>query len=222
MMISKHRHVLGWAINGALYEHAIAERDSYADTSPGVNTVHYPNWRKSRVLYDQRFTDFKILLEQILLKKFPEIIAELGLPESVPGHVEMQMTSHNDGEHYKLHSDNNSAATRKRLLTYVYYFHKIPKSFTGGNLLIYGGRDYRDPGPVVETIVPENDMIVFFDSSLLHEVDDVSCPSKEFDDGRFTINGWIHPGKPKEANDERPDSTLPMAAGDPAMDCAEA
>jgi Rps23 Pro-64 3,4-dihydroxylase Tpa1-like proline 4-hydroxylase len=34
--------------------------------------------------------------------------------------------------------------------------------------------------------------IVFFPSETLHEVLPVECPSGEFADSRFTVNGWLH------------------------------
>ena len=41
-------------------------------------------------------------------------------------------------------------------------------------------------------IAPKNNSIIFFLSRYWHEVLPVNCPSKNFADGRFTINGWLH------------------------------
>jgi hypothetical protein len=46
-----------------------------------------------------------------------------------------------------------------------------------------------DRAPAV--IDPKNDSIVFFRSHTRHEVKAVTCPSGQFEDGRFTLNGWI-------------------------------
>ncbi len=35
-------------------------------------------------------------------------------------------------------------------------------------------------------------MIVFFESRLMHEVLPLHVPSCEFEDVRFTLNGWLH------------------------------
>ncbi|MEO1802338.1 MAG: 2OG-Fe(II) oxygenase, partial [Cyanobacteria bacterium J06629_2] len=109
-------------------------------------------------------------------------------------HVEMQMTAHNDGCFYKVHSDAGSAKTQTRELTYVYYFYKEPKAFTGGELKIYDtqmvGEKFiqRDNSKIVE---PRNNSIVFFNSRCKHEVLPIACPSRQFDDSRFTLNGWL-------------------------------
>jgi 6-pyruvoyl-tetrahydropterin synthase len=42
-----------------------------------------------------------------------------------------------------------------------------------------------------KTIEPRNNSIVFFDSRCKHEVMPVCCPSRQFEDGRFTLNGWL-------------------------------
>ncbi|MBE9012911.1 2OG-Fe(II) oxygenase, partial [Pseudanabaenaceae cyanobacterium LEGE 13415] len=42
-----------------------------------------------------------------------------------------------------------------------------------------------------QEIQPINNSIIFFPSHFLHEVLPVSCPSRQFADSRFTLNGWI-------------------------------
>ncbi|MFF7074407.1 2OG-Fe(II) oxygenase [Streptomyces pseudovenezuelae] len=112
---------------------------------------------------------------------------------------------HNDGDFYRAHQDVSSrdAATgvvaARRVLTFVFYVHRTPAPFTGGALRVYdssvplnvhhGGlrREdcaYRDYGP-------DHNSIIFFLPSSLHEVMPVSCPSGEYADSRFAINGWL-------------------------------
>ena len=98
---------------------------------------------------------------------------------------EIQLTSHNDGEYYKWHTDNGTLDTATRVITFVYYFYGQPKKFSGGELIIY----QPDEEPAV--IDPANDSVVFFRSHTRHEVKAVTCPSQQFEDGRFTLNGWI-------------------------------
>jgi Rps23 Pro-64 3,4-dihydroxylase Tpa1-like proline 4-hydroxylase len=40
--------------------------------------------------------------------------------------------------------------------------------------------------------VPQQNQIVFFPCSVLHEITPVECPSRAFADSRFTLNGWLH------------------------------
>ena len=43
-----------------------------------------------------------------------------------------------------------------------------------------------------QTVVPQQNQIVFFPCSLLHEITPVECRSRAFADSRFTLNGWLH------------------------------
>jgi len=70
-----------------------------------------------------------------------------------------------------------------RLISAVYYFHRLPKSLSGGVLRIYPltGRAKSDAFVEVE---PSNDTLVFFPSWFPHEVLPVSCPTGQFEDSR--------------------------------------
>jgi len=111
--------------------------------------------------------------------------------------VEMQMTSSNDGDFYKTHPDadyyNGYGDVKRRRLTFVYYYFNEPKPFKGGNLKIYEFSDTerrKFDENNFETIVPENNMLIFFESDFWHEVDLVNC-EPIFENSRFTINSWI-------------------------------
>jgi Rps23 Pro-64 3,4-dihydroxylase Tpa1-like proline 4-hydroxylase len=77
----------------------------------------------------------------------------------------------------------------------VYFFHREPKTFRGGDLRIYDSRwenGRYEPTENYRNIVPRQNQMVFFVSSLAHEITPVECPSGAFADSRFTVNGWIH------------------------------
>ncbi|WP_420485300.1 2OG-Fe(II) oxygenase [Iningainema tapete] len=105
-----------------------------------------------------------------------ELTFELGV-------IESQITSSNDQDYFKSHLDA-SIDCPKRVLSYVYYFHKQPKAFTGGQLALHHN--------ITTLIEPLNNSLICFPSTCLHEVLTVQCPSKIFSDGRFTLNGWIN------------------------------
>lgn len=91
------------------------------------------------------------------------------------------------GGYFKVHKDNNCPQTKHRKLTFVYYLKREEDSFTGGDLVLYS--KYPDQYTVIK---PENNSIIFFSSSLDHEVLPVtSVKNNEFINSRFTINGWI-------------------------------
>nr|WP_256386659.1 2OG-Fe(II) oxygenase [Hydrocoleum sp. CS-953] len=106
----------------------------------------------------------------------------------------MQLTAHNDGCFYTIHSDANTEMTATREMTYVYYFYQEPKSFSGGELVIYETKvegNNLSKHNDFKVIEPRNNSIIFFPSRYLHEVLPVSCPTKAFENSRFTFNGWI-------------------------------
>jgi hypothetical protein len=184
MVYCQYFDVLGAGANRDLYRMALDKRARFerSRTSPGK---YDPDWRLSTVIYDQHLAGATTLLERVLRARLPEVLAALGIPAFDIGAFEIQLTSHNDGEYFRRHTDSGSRQTESRVVTFVYYFHGEPRRFTGGDLVICApdGREV-----VVE---PRNDSIVFFDACTKHEVLPVSCPSKRFEDGRFTLNGWV-------------------------------
>lgn len=125
----------------------------------------------------------------------------LRLDRFVVQDVEIQYTVSVVGDHYGVHTDNvrssGAGALSTRLLTFVYYFHDEPKAFSGGELRVHDTAYVRDrpisSGSFVD-IVPESNMMVFFDAGLLHEVLPVQSIGVELDkrSARRTINGWLH------------------------------
>lgn len=160
---------------------------------PATITTGELNDRQALVLYS--FPEFSNLIKSRIKTLFPEIINKLDLPSFHIANIESQLTAHNDGNYYKIHRDNSSSKTNTRVLTYVYYFNQEPKAFSGGELQIYDSKinKYNSyiPAQSFQRVEPRNNSIVFFLSRHFHEVLPVNCPSQNFADSRFTINGWI-------------------------------
>jgi SM-20-related protein len=176
----EHRHLL---------EYVLAHQSDFVSTTTSTGA---DNYRKSVVLYS--FPEFAELIQQRIQSVFPDVIAKLGMPPFSLGQIESQLTGHNDGNFYKIHNDNGSPDTATRELTYVYYFHQEPKAFSGGELVIYDSQirnNYYVKADTYHTVEPINNSIVFFLSRYMHEVLPIQCPSRNFADSRFTINGWL-------------------------------
>lgn len=127
----------------------------------------------------------------------PQALGVLRLPPVQVGIVEAQVTASVDGSFFGVHNDAGNDQVRKRRLTYVYYFHRAPKGFTGGELRVYddivrNGKLAR--GETHHTIEPLHNRIVLFWAGAMHEVMRVDMPSRAFADARFTVNGWINAG----------------------------
>jgi SM-20-related protein len=124
----------------------------------------------------------------------PEVMEQLRMGAFAVGKIDCQITANVDGSYFKAHTDAGYDGPIKRELTYVYYFNRDPKGFTGGELRIYD--DALRNGKFVATeffqiVEPRNNSIVFFNAALMHEVMPVVVPSKQFRDARFTVNGWV-------------------------------
>lgn len=172
-----------------LIRYVLQQESNFVSSKASTNDIDY---RKSMVLYD--FPEFSQLIIQKINAILPDIRTKLELPEFPISQIECQMTSHNDGNYYRIHNDNGATHIATRELTYVYYFYREPKMFSGGELVIYDSKIKNNLYVNAESskiVEPRNNSIVFFLSRYMHEVLTVSCPSKAFGDSRFTINGWV-------------------------------
>jgi SM-20-related protein len=148
--------------------------------------------RRSRVLMDLG------KYEQIILERvrgvLPRVLEQLGFEESPVTHTEVQITASNDGDFFRPHCDDGQDLIESRRLTFVYFFHREPRPFENGELRIYDlpWKEQRLIGGAYRSIVPQQNQIVFFPCSRVHEITPVECPSRAFADSRFTLNGWLH------------------------------
>jgi Rps23 Pro-64 3,4-dihydroxylase Tpa1-like proline 4-hydroxylase len=182
-----------------LTSYVLAQEANFAISevvSPGVqgdSSVNYEH-RKSRVLME--LGPFRQMIVDRLQACLPRVLGKLGMEPFPVREVEAQATASNHGDYFHLHNDNSSESSiALRELTFVYFFHREPKPFQGGELMIYDSRwtngSYQRDGNG-RSVVPEQNRIVFFRSSLVHEILPVNCPSRAFADSRFTVNGWFH------------------------------
>ncbi len=143
-----------------------------------------PNHRRSRLLFDvgpysSLFGDrlracLDFALERLKHERFPI----LG--------IDAEISANNHGDFFGPHRDVD-ASNPTREISYVYYFHREPRAFSGGELLIYEPDSWKH-----DVIVPAQNTLVFFRAEAVHEVSAVDCPSRAFADSRFALNGWIH------------------------------
>ncbi len=163
----------------------------HADREGAGGIVNYEH-RRSRVLMDL------VRHEEVMLNRIkaalPQIIETLGMEQFSIAGVEAQVTASNDGDFFHFHSDNGSDRVASRHLTFVYFFHREPRQFEGGELRIHDARlengAYISEGSY-QAITPRQNQIVFFPCELMHEITPVNCSSQHFADSRFTLNGWL-------------------------------
>ncbi|MDQ2963242.1 MAG: 2OG-Fe(II) oxygenase [Pseudomonadota bacterium] len=195
--------------HGSLVRHPVVQLDGFLSGSEVAWLMELAFAAESRFV-PARVTDNKEdyrqsfmlaapdALKQLFIAKItaamPEVMPQLRLGQFALGAIDCQVTASVDGSYFKAHTDAGANETYKRQFTYVYYFNRAPKGFTGGELRIYddtirnGKLAVTDSFQVIE---PRHNSMVFFQAAVMHEVMPVSIPSKQFRDARFTVNGWI-------------------------------
>jgi Rps23 Pro-64 3,4-dihydroxylase Tpa1-like proline 4-hydroxylase len=149
--------------------------------------------RRSRVLMDLGPHEELILTR--IRKVLPRVLEQMGIEEFPVARTEMQITASNDGDFFHAHCDDSEERVVTRRMTFVYFFHREPNGFEGGELRLHDSRRSEDhplSAGCYEAIKPRQNQIVFFPCSTLHEITAVRCRSQAFADSRFTANGWLH------------------------------
>jgi len=125
----------------------------------------------------------------------PHVFSALRMPLTTTLEVEAQVTAHNDGAFFAVHTDADYDKVDRRYLTYVFYFNHAPKAFTGGELLLYDDvlrNNKLARSETFQVVEPTHNSIVLFWARVMHEVRRVNVPSRLFRDSRLTVNGWVN------------------------------
>jgi hypothetical protein len=132
-------------------------------------------------------------LRPLIEECLPSVSARLGVTPFPVEMIELKCTAYGDGNFFRVHSDSAHHPTRR--ISFVYYFHHLPKRYSGGALLLYDGdvadrtRFFRESVTRLETL---DNAVVFFPSETYHEVTPVASPSGRLADARFTFAGHVH------------------------------
>ncbi len=125
----------------------------------------------------------------------PVIFDKLGNKPFIPSQIEVELVAHGDGAFFARHNDTFTGPDQKgrgsRAISVVYYFHALPKAFSGGILRLHSLAVSGKEGTFAD-IAPDRDTLVFFPSFFPHEVLPVKCNSGQFLDSRFAINFWLY------------------------------
>jgi SM-20-related protein len=121
----------------------------------------------------------------------PIMFDRLGIKPFLPSKIEVELVAHGDGAFFARHIDTlTHSEARRRIISAVYYFHVLPKAFSGGVLRLHSPAASGQQCTFAD-ITPDYDTLVFFPSFFPHEVLPVKCARGHFLDSRFAINIWI-------------------------------
>jgi SM-20-related protein len=191
-----HRILASW-LGGdeaeRLLAYAVAAEGRFTETKVLLANATKANvdrsLRQSRVLRD--LGPFEGLLRTRAQALQLMLETEFGMSHKPPGEVEIELVAHGDGGFYRPHIDtftgDNASDGANRRLSLIYYVHRQPRRFSGGQLrlLSLGGGQ-----PLA--IEPAHDTLLAFPSFMPHEVEPVLIPEAGFENCRFAVNIWLH------------------------------
>jgi len=171
--------------NVNLFKQTIRSEQDFVTAGVIDYSNEYTNWRSAKVsFWNTRVEKVSDKLKELISSKYFEVCRMLNIDQLNDYKIDIQLTAHNHGDYFKAHADRSTDdETNNRVLTFVYYFYKIPKPFVGGELVIHGTERY--------SIDPYNNMIIFFKPEILHEVLPICTDENSFENSRFTLNGWL-------------------------------
>ncbi|TRX01762.1 2OG-Fe(II) oxygenase [Candidatus Methylobacter oryzae] len=183
-----------------LLAYAVEHQSSFVASGLGyrANARLDPSVRISSTL--RNFGALRAELESLFRAAMPQAVSELRLSPFELSTCEIELVAHGDGAFFKRHIDTITQADdpdikNHRVLTGVYYFHSVPKCFSGGQLRMHALVPQEQGGGFID-IEPERDQLVLFPAWAPHEVLPVSCPSQAFEHARFAINCWYRRPRP--------------------------
>jgi Rps23 Pro-64 3,4-dihydroxylase Tpa1-like proline 4-hydroxylase len=178
-----------------LLEYARENRERFKDSQTGYGELGNvdSSQRISSILLD--LGELKKVVKDRVKASLPEMFAKLGSSPFTPARIELELVAHGDGAFFSTHTDTFvrvEGAPSHRVISAVYYFHALPRAFSGGVLRLYALASGPEQERSRVEIEPENDTLAFFPSWYPHEVLPVKCPGGRFEDSRFAINCWVH------------------------------
>ena len=126
---------------------------------------------------------------------FAQALPRMRMREPSKYWVEMRMSAYLPGGFFSKHRDDSALSLRSRKVGFVYFFHRQPRRFSGGDLLLYDGDGTRS----FTQFEPRHNSIVLSPAACVHEVVPVESDSEDFADARFAIHGWLRTHSAEES-----------------------
>jgi SM-20-related protein len=168
-----------------------------ADFAPGMVKNHegyklHPHQRVAEVLQDADPVKAWFLPLVEALVDSGTVLPRLGVAPFEVGRRELQMTRQAEGGFLWTHRDVGPANPHRRV-TYIYYFHREPRRFGGGDLLLFDqtADKVRSDAVAFTRIDPTHNSLIVFPADRLHAVTRVTGIDDPLE-GRWTVNGWLN------------------------------
>lgn len=147
-----------------------------------------------KFVVDPRITEEEVRpwFEPHLRGAFAQVLPRLQMREPSDWRLEIGLSAYRGGgRFFSKHSDGGPLGDRVRTLCFCYYFHRQPRGFSGGDLLLYDG-DGTHGTQSFTRIEPQHNSIVFFPAACIHQVAPFERDVADFGDARFAVHGWLN------------------------------
>jgi Rps23 Pro-64 3,4-dihydroxylase Tpa1-like proline 4-hydroxylase len=185
-------NAFGGEMVARLLAHALKRQATFSGTTVGKREMENAQIRRSRVTRD--LGELRAPLDAAFRARLSQAVSALRLAPFTLESLSLELAAHGDGDFYRRHIDTftgHETGAADRILTGVYYFHALPRVFTGGELRLFSLRPIEHGGAYLD-IAPPCDSLLLFPAWVPHEVRPVSCPGGGFAQSRFAINCWYN------------------------------
>jgi 2OG-Fe(II) oxygenase superfamily len=180
----------------ALAEYTLAREADFVVSSvigPGA-TTEITDFEQGQTRILRSLGELQVMIAKRIQVLLPHVFEQLKFSSFPSSLGETYLMASGEGDSFRSHKEELDAASPPEEITFVYFYHREPKAFTGGELRIYeesieNGR--RVASKTFRTIIPQQNRMVFFPSRFVYEILPVHSPSGAFADSHFTLHGRI-------------------------------
>jgi hypothetical protein len=180
------------ALHQSLLPRVLAAPDENVVASKVGRDVYRPESRVSLTV--EGLSEIQDEFWQHAVAALPSVFARLGVEPFTPRKKEVRVRTYREGHFFEIHRDNSIPESADRRVSFVYFFHRTPRRYTGGDLLFFDTNTLQNRYSGVTSftrIEPTDNAIVFFPSRFYHAVIPVKCTSTDPGDTRFVVNGHV-------------------------------
>lgn len=193
------RHIISNLLDEPAYQQFLSDiLASETRFGPGeIQSGHRPSQRTCLTLPLPPSDAWYGRLIEALSASAPDLFERLGIKPVAMARPELEISAYNDGAFFVPHIDTRTGEGPRsswRIISGVYYLHRQPKPFEGGELRVYRFGSNGEDGEEHVDFTPTANSCIFFPSWALHEVRPVRSTGR-FEDSRFAVNIWLH-GRP--------------------------
>lgn len=141
----------------------------------------------------ESFAELRNLLSNRVQEALPEVLSQLGIAAFPLPEIETVLYPEPLRSDRVLW-DNGASENERRVLSFIYYFYRLPKAFAGGELLLYDSQIENGvciPAESFKSIRPTQNSIVFFLSSYAYQIQPLSPASLPLAETCFKFQGWL-------------------------------